>query len=264
MILSTSRLTTNAQTMSSTRNSCKTLKCPQCNWHYKYQETLEIHMREKHPDGESACGYCLASQPHPRLARGESYTCGYKPYRCEICNYSTTTKGNLSIHMQSDKHLNNMQEINTSQNINLSLNGPPATNIPPSPVSAVVTQQSTVAQTSSQTTNAKPKPNFRCDVCSYETSVARNLRIHMTSEKHTHNISVLQSSMKHFQTLNMIQQQQLSNILPDNFGGGALLPEAAIADMAYNQAIMLQLLQTSNQRSNEHLEIHETEQGKFT
>merc|ERR1711976_57220 len=23
------------------RNSCKTLKCPKCNWHYKYQETLE-------------------------------------------------------------------------------------------------------------------------------------------------------------------------------------------------------------------------------
>lgn len=91
-------------------------------------------MREKHPDGESACGYCLAGKKikkvskffnfnlnnnlgaaHPRLARGESYTCGYKPYRCEICNYSTTTKGNLSIHMQSDKHLNNVQELNNSQ-----------------------------------------------------------------------------------------------------------------------------------------------------
>lgn len=57
-------------------------------------------------------------QQHPRLARGESYTCGYKPYRCDICNYSTTTKGNLSIHMQSDKHLNNMQELSNSQNLN--------------------------------------------------------------------------------------------------------------------------------------------------
>ena len=26
----------------------KLLKCPCCNWHYKYRETLEIHMREKH------------------------------------------------------------------------------------------------------------------------------------------------------------------------------------------------------------------------
>lgn len=116
LILNSARLNTGVQI--STRNSCKTLKCPQCNWHYKYQETLEIHMREKHPDGESACGYCLAGQQHPRLARGESYTCGYKPYRCDICNYSTTTKGNLSIHMQSDKHLNNMQELSNSQNLN--------------------------------------------------------------------------------------------------------------------------------------------------
>lgn len=28
-----------------------------------------------------------------------------------MCNYSTTTKGNLSIHMQSDKHLNNVQTL---------------------------------------------------------------------------------------------------------------------------------------------------------
>ena len=59
----------------------------------------------------------LSGAAHPRLARGESYTCGYKPYRCEICNYSTTTKGNLSIHMQSDKHLNNVQELNNSQSM---------------------------------------------------------------------------------------------------------------------------------------------------
>ncbi|VDK88219.1 unnamed protein product [Dibothriocephalus latus] len=55
------------------------------------------------------CAYCLANVAHPRLGRGESYVCGYKPYRCEICNYSTVTKGNLAIHEQSDKHLNNVQ-----------------------------------------------------------------------------------------------------------------------------------------------------------
>ncbi|VDK42110.1 unnamed protein product [Anisakis simplex] len=93
------------------RNSSKTLKCPKCNWHYKYQETLEIHMKEKHSDNEVKCAYCLQGRAHPRLARGESYSCGYKPYRCELCKYSTTTKGNLSIHMQSDKHLHAMQEM---------------------------------------------------------------------------------------------------------------------------------------------------------
>jgi hypothetical protein len=60
ILLNSARLNSGVQI--STRNSCKTLKCPQCNWHYKYQETLEIHMREKHPDGESACGYCLAGR----------------------------------------------------------------------------------------------------------------------------------------------------------------------------------------------------------
>ena len=110
MILNSSRMT-GGSSWNMSRNSCKTLKCPKCNWHYKYQETLEIHMKEKHPESETTCIYCITGQQHPRLARGETYTCGYKPYRCEVCNYSTTTKGNLSIHMQSDKHLNNMQEL---------------------------------------------------------------------------------------------------------------------------------------------------------
>ncbi|KJH44156.1 zinc finger, C2H2 type [Dictyocaulus viviparus] len=96
------------------RNSSKTLKCPKCNWHYKYQETLEIHMKEKHADGDVKCGYCVENRVHPKLARGESYSCGYKPYRCELCKYSTTTKGNLSIHMQSDKHLHAVQELPSS------------------------------------------------------------------------------------------------------------------------------------------------------
>jgi hypothetical protein len=99
------------------RNACKKLKCPKCNWHYKYRETLDIHMREKHGSDASSenmaeqCMYCVDSLPHPRLGRGEQYKCGYKPYRCDICDYSTTTKGNLSIHMQSDKHVNNVKEM---------------------------------------------------------------------------------------------------------------------------------------------------------
>ncbi|XP_055615254.1 zinc finger protein 2 isoform X2 [Toxorhynchites rutilus septentrionalis] len=202
----------------STRNSCKTLKCPQCNWHYKYQETLEIHMREKHPDGETACSYCLAGQQHPRLARGESYTCGYKPYRCDICNYSTTTKGNLSIHMQSDKHLNNMQDLNGMMNkgnqnflnlatlqanekVNTSRNQyMPATS--PLSLSTKLPQQ-TKESPSSYEPN-RPKSFFKCDICNYDTNIARNLRIHMTSEKHISNLNSLQSSynqLKNLQTM---------------------------------------------------------------
>ncbi|XP_051862212.1 zinc finger protein 2 isoform X3 [Drosophila albomicans] len=282
MLLNSARLNSGVQM--STRNSCKTLKCPQCNWHYKYQETLEIHMREKHPDGESACGYCLAGQQHPRLARGESYSCGYKPYRCEICNYSTTTKGNLSIHMQSDKHLNNMQELNSSQNMVAKLLLPSSSSSQSQGVGLSATSQQQQASlgsgagagsgssssgsisnnatnsnvnntsgspalpsSSSAGVSAKPKPSFRCDICSYETSVARNLRIHMTSEKHTHNMAVLQNNIKHIQAFNLLQQQQLGPVAGAVAGGSAnsFLPvsEVALADLAYNQALMIQLIQ---------------------
>ena len=255
------------------RNSCKTLKCPKCNWHYKYQETLEIHMKEKHPETETSCIYCIAGQPHPRLARGETYTCGYKPYRCEVCNYSTTTKGNLSIHMQSDKHLNNMQEL---QNGGVSsgesaISGPGLhSQASQSSKGGLVSPGSGGSGGASTTSghshhphtplssgasgvqSQKPKPTFRCDVCNYETNVARNLRIHMTSEKHTHNMMVLQQNMKHMQTLSALHQQhhphQLESLL--HFHPGLTLPgdkppphtEAALADMAYNQALLIQMM----------------------
>jgi hypothetical protein len=109
------------------RNACKKLKCPKCNWHYKYRETLDIHMREKHSTDITSslsqqCIYCIENTPHPRLGRGEQYKCGYKPYRCEICDYSTTTKGNLSIHMQSDKHINNLKELrDTKQDVKVKM-----------------------------------------------------------------------------------------------------------------------------------------------
>lgn len=232
MILASGRLGPAGLGNVHSRNSCKTLKCPKCNWHYKYQETLEIHMKEKHPEAETSCIYCIAGQPHPRLARGETYTCGYKPYRCEVCNYSTTTKGNLSIHMQSDKHLNNMQEL---QNGGAPSNdsrqaSPKAPSLHHSPVSS----------------GHKPKPSFRCDVCNYETNVARNLRIHMTSEKHTHNMLVLQQNVKHMQTLSALHHQQHpQQHMESLYGMYPSLgdkPEAALADMAYNQALLIQMM----------------------
>lgn len=85
-VLGSSRSLGGHMTMMHSRNSCKTLKCPKCNWHYKYQQTLEAHMKEKHPESGGSCMYCNSGQSHPRLARGESYTCGYKPFRCEVRN----------------------------------------------------------------------------------------------------------------------------------------------------------------------------------
>lgn len=232
MILASGRLGPAGLGNVHSRNSCKTLKCPKCNWHYKYQETLEIHMKEKHPEAETSCIYCIAGQPHPRLARGETYTCGYKPYRCEVCNYSTTTKGNLSIHMQSDKHLNNMQELQNG--------GAPSSESRQASPKAAPLHHSPVSS------GHKPKPSFRCDVCNYETNVARNLRIHMTSEKHTHNMLVLQQNVKHMQTLSALHHQQHPQqhieSLYGMYPGLGEKPEAALADMAYNQALLIQMM----------------------
>ncbi|KAL4693017.1 hypothetical protein H8959_016827 [Pygathrix nigripes] len=158
------------------RNSCKTLKCPKCNWHYKYQQTLDVHMREKHPESNSHCSYCSAGGAHPRLARGESYNCGYKPYRCDVCNYSTTTKGNLSIHMQSDKHLANLQGFQAGPG---GQGSPPEASLTPS----------------AGDKEPKTKSSWQCKVCSYETNISRNLRIHMTSEKHMQNVLMLHQGL---------------------------------------------------------------------
>ena len=252
LILSSSRMA-GGTGWNVSRNSCKTLKCPKCNWHYKYQETLEIHMKEKHPESETTCIYCITGQQHPRLARGETYTCGYKPYRCEVCNYSTTTKGNLSIHMQSDKHLNNMQELqNGGVPASLTASNPLAASnqdkISPGPSRAGMALPPTMSP-SSKTQSPSPKPTWRCDVCNYDTNVARNLRIHMTSEKHTHNMMALSQ-----QNAKMLQQMMQgaaagsdpSKLLPPLPQPGLLAPptssEAALADLAFNQAVLAQMM----------------------
>jgi AT-binding transcription factor 1 len=249
------------------RNTCKTLKCPKCNWHYKYQETLEIHMKEKHPESETTCIYCITGQQHPRLARGETYTCGYKPYRCEVCNYSTTTKGNLSIHMQSDKHLNNIQDLQNGTTTNPALPTSPVLEppkMPQSPVSQRPPSSNPPLSIVSPSKLQQPqKPNWRCDVCNYETNVARNLRIHMTSEKHTHNMMALQQqNAKGLQQLSALHMAGNSGpgMDPKQFLGGLFgnLPpppnmppvsssagssnEAALADLAFNQAVLAQLM----------------------
>lgn len=259
MILQQSRQLSGQMSFMHSRNSCKTLKCPKCNWHYKYQETLEIHMKEKHPDNESTCIYCLTNQPHPRLARGETYTCGYKPYRCEVCNYSTTTKGNLSIHMQSDKHLNNMQELQNGGIPNMDSGvvtpqgqmhvHPQSAQQNPSSSNCAPKVSTPSATSLTPPSHQKPKPMWRCDVCNYETNVARNLRIHMTSEKHTHNMMVLQQNVKHMQQLSALPDPMALLQLSQ---GGMLHekppppPEVAMADLAYNQALLIQMISGGN------------------
>ena len=216
-------------------------------------------MKEKHPESETTCIYCITGQQHPRLARGETYTCGYKPYRCEVCNYSTTTKGNLSIHMQSDKHLNNMQELQNGvpsnagstaasivDKISQVNNGPGGLGGPGGPSPGSVTLPPTMSPNKTQ--SPSPKPTWRCDVCNYDTNVARNLRIHMTSEKHTHNMMALsQQNVKSMHQLSVIQQMmdpmKLGGLLAGaNSGNPPSTSEAALADLAFNQAVLAQMM----------------------
>ncbi|XP_064866008.1 zinc finger homeobox protein 4-like [Oncorhynchus nerka] len=165
-------------------NSCKMLKCPKCNWHYKSQQTLHAHLREKHPasgGSRGVCVYCSMGKAHPRLSRGESYVCEYKPYRCGVWDYKTS-KGNLSIHMQSDKHLSNVQVAGHTH---------------PTPHSHTAPCTHNTPYPSQPPSQGK---RWRCEVCDYETSIARNLCIHITSEKHMPNVLRLK------QTHNVLQR----------------------------------------------------------
>ena len=223
-------------------NPAKALKCPKCNWHYKYQETLEVHMKDKHPESTSHCIYCITGQQHPRLARGETYTCGYKPYRCEVCNYSTTTKGNLSIHMQSDKHINNMQELQNGGVVTASDGTKITQNI--------LSKMPRVNQRLSSPHPAHQQNMWRCDICNFETSQPRNLRVHMTSDKHVQNITAIQQNMKQLQGIQLLQN--LTNTdrnggvlpaLPPLQPAGEMMMMMEMASQAqHNQNIFLQLL----------------------
>lgn len=189
-----------------------------------------------------------------------------------------------------------MQELSNSQNLNNNVTpGPGGSNsgsdirespkmmLPSIQAQQPSTPQQQASAAAASSSSNKPKASFRCGVCSYETSVARNLRIHWTSEKHTHNMAVLENNIKHLQALGFLQQQSQAGIvggplgpqipnLPSGLPAAlqqqqqqqqlasaavaqnltglpnlqSFLPEAALADIAYNQALMIQLLHQNN------------------
>lgn len=105
--------------------------------------------------------------------------------------------------MQSDKHLNNVQEIQQTDYLADSANV--VVNQSSSSSSSLQQNFNPIASPSSTTQMMnKMKPVLRCDVCNYETNVARNLRIHMTSEKHASNVLLLQQSVKQYQQQNFV------------------------------------------------------------
>ena len=83
-----------------------------------FRQTLEAHMKEKHSDEMNDCIYCSAGQPHPRLSRGESYSCGYKVtchilFRKHSVYYSTMNIGKY-VHQSWNKEINSkINKINS-------------------------------------------------------------------------------------------------------------------------------------------------------
>ncbi|VDM62139.1 unnamed protein product [Angiostrongylus costaricensis] len=176
------------------RNSSKTLKCPKCNWHYKYQETLEIHMKEKHSDGEVKCGYCAENRIHPKLARGESYSCGYKPYRlvdytslscpqtrsppseddhslvCVVCGcFSSDDLEEMIAH--ADKYF---YSINKTFNI------------------AAILQSSLQDRSSPSHGDISMSSGvFRCHLCPYHTNLKANFQLHTRTDKHLQRVQMV-------------------------------------------------------------------------
>ena len=95
----------------------KALKCPKCNWRFGHPKTLANHMIEKHKENDeetatATCVYCATGGPHPKLY---TYRCDFKPYKCEICDYTTGAMGNLTIHMRSAMHLKNVRRSDANK-----------------------------------------------------------------------------------------------------------------------------------------------------
>jgi len=84
--------------------------------------------------------------------------------------------------------------------------GPPATMVAPPGSSACGGPAATGAA-------AGVRSAWRCDVCGYSTTVARNLRIHMTSEKHAHNVAALQRQQQQQQSHHQQHQMRLQRQL---------------------------------------------------
>ena len=112
------------------KSSSKFLKCPKCPWKFQYQipldgekelwkiQEFDVHMKDAHPENNSLCAYCITgqSQHHPESV--SYYKCGYKPFKCVVCNFSCKKKGNLNGHLKSDRHKNNVLQGLTTNSAN--------------------------------------------------------------------------------------------------------------------------------------------------
>lgn len=110
----------------------------------------------------------------------------------QVCNYSTTTKGNLSIHMQSDKHLNNVQTLQNGGS-EAQFNHNHANSVPSASLGGSCGAPSP--------SKPKQKPTWRCEVtkterdCSVELAMLQFARLNLHDNEPVISICVIRAAM---------------------------------------------------------------------
>ena len=118
-------------------------------------------------------------------------------YFCNPCviklvNLSKISQGTSE--GQTEKSMSSGSALERPSTAGSSSSSPPVNPIANSTPAA---SSANVASRQQASVSGPKSQKWRCDVCNYETTIARNLRIHMTSEKHTHNMLILQQVGMH-------------------------------------------------------------------
>lgn len=101
-------------------------------------------------------------------------------------------------------------------------------------------QQQQHQQLQSTPSSSPPSP-FRCEMCSYETPIARNLRIHVTSDKHLQNMAAFNSGGA---TANR-RQNRCGNVVD----GASSVGSSSESNNAYSKSIRQHRIDTESMPS---------------
>ena len=113
-----------------------------------------------------------------------------------MCAYSTTSRGNLAIHMQSEKHMRSISSHQSQGSTTSSMNSSSMATLPADvPLVDGDSLMNDEDEEGDQERRFHRRP-MRCEVCNYETTVARYMRVHMASERHSSAMMLLMNALK--------------------------------------------------------------------